>query len=536
MRDRLTSGLTPLQRSFQAFSTAQKTIVVLGAIALLGGGFLVFRWAATPSYAPLFTNVAAADAAAIVEQLESTGVPYELADGGSTIRVPRPQLYDTRIRLSGEGLPSQGSEGYAILDGQDLSTSQFQEQTGFKRAMEGELAKTIEAIDGVDTAVVHLALPQERIFADEQNDTTASVLVKTRAGNTLKPTQVQAVVHLVASSIEGLEPDQITVADGTGQVLSASGDGYDGMADSRSQQVIAFEERMSTSVQKMLDRVLGSGNTAVQVTADLNFDKSVTSTTRYFSDPETPPLSESALTERYTAPRDAGVGGVVGPDGQLAPDAVQEQGENTNYTKRQRTADNAVGQSVEQREAAPGSVESLHVGVVLDSRATGAVDPEQVRTLISSGLGIDEERGDTVDVSALPFDRSAEDKAAEALAAAEAADEKAELMSMLRTAGLVLLVLLLALGAWLRSRRRDKARLQATSYVVDQLRREPPAIEREPQPELEVPAMAVLEQSPTFTELPDVNATVRGEIASLVERQPEEVAQLLRGWLVEKGA
>lgn len=536
MRERISSGFVPLQRNFQAFSTAQKTIAVMGAVALLIGGFLVFRWASTPAYAPLFTNVAAADAAAIVEQLEANGTPYQLADGGATIRVPRADVYDTRIRLSGEGLPSQGSEGYAILDDQDLSTSQFQEQTGFKRAMEGELAKTIGSIDGVETAVVHLALPQEQIFADEQNDTTASVLVQTRPGSPLEPQQVQAVVHLVASSIEGLEPDQVTVADGTGRVLSASGDGFDGMADTRSQQVTAFEERMSTSVQSMLDRVLGAGNTAVQVTAALNFDKAVTNSTRYFSDPELPPLSETELTERYTAPVAPGIGGVVGPDGQLDPNAAGNQaGENTNYNKRQRTSDNAVGQTVEQREAAPGSVDSLHVGVVLDQQALGGVAPEEVQALITSALGINADRGDTVEVSVMPFDRSAEEAAKDALAAASAADKQAELMSMLRTAGLVVLVLLLAMGAWLRNRKRDKARHQATNYVVEQLRRQPAELEPQHAPELE-PAMAVLAQTPAFTELPDVTASTRGEIAALVERQPEEVAQLLRGWLVEQGS
>ena len=534
MRDRLNDTLVPLRRNFESFTTAQKAIAVAGALALVIGGFLVFRWAATPAYAPLFTNLASADAAAVVESLDASGTPYELGDGGATILVPRPDVYDTRIKLSGEGLPTESSEGYAILDGQDLSTSAFQEQTGFKRAMEGELASTIEAIDGVETAVVHLALPQEKIFADEQDATTASVLIQSRPGGTLSPGQVQAVVHLVASSVEGLDPDQVTVADGTGTVLSTSGDDFNGMADTRSQQVVAFETRMSESVQEMLDRVLGVGNTAVQVTADLNFDKAVINTKRYFSDPQNPPLSETNQTERYTAPNNPALGGVVGPDGQLAPGAGGGQGENTNYTKKQSTSDNAVGETVEEREAAPGGVDSLHVGVVIDTEALGAVGVDEVQALIASGIGVDEKRGDTVEVTSMPFDRSAEQAAAEALTAAQAADKRAALMSMLRTGGLVLLVVLLGLGAWLRSRRRDRARLDATNYVVEQLRREPVA-QSMPEPELVAPALAVLE-SPPVTALPDVNATTRGEISALVERQPEEVAQLLRGWLVEQGS
>jgi flagellar M-ring protein FliF len=284
----------------------------------------------------------------------------------------------------------------------------------------------------------------------------------------------------------------------------------------------------------MLDRVLGAGNTAVQVTADLDFDKSVTNTTRYFSDPRNPPLSETKQTERYTAPQDPALGGVVGPDGQLAPGAGGGAGANTNYTKKQDTSDNAVGKTVEERQAAPGSVDSLHVGVVLDSAALGTVGVDQVKSLIASGVGVDEKRGDTVEVTSMPFDRGAEEAAAKALAEAQAAEKRADLMSMLRTGGLVLLIALLALGAWLRGRRRDRARLNATNYVVEQLRREP-VVERVPEPELVTPAMAVLE-APSYTELPDVNATTRGEIAALVERQPEEVAQLLRGWLVEQGS
>jgi flagellar M-ring protein FliF len=530
MRQQLTGRLQSLQRSFAAFTAGQKTIAVIGGAALLLGAILVFRWAAAPSYAPLFTNVAPADASAIVDQLESSGTPYELADGGATIMVPRADVYDTRIRLSGEGLPSQGTDGYALLDNQDLSTSQFQEQTGYKRAMEGELEKTIEALDPVDTAVVHIAMPQQELFAEDQKPTTASVLVGTRPGTTLDPGQVQAVVHLVASSIEGLDPDNVTLADSTGKVLSASGDASDLVADSRAQQVDAFETQMTGSVQGLLDRVLGAGNTAVQVTADLNFDQTVTDTTRYFNDPDGIPLSNTSMTETYTAPDGAdGTGGVVGPDGQLDPEAAA-QGPGTTYKKKQSTSDNAVGQSVEHREAAPGSVESLHVGIVLDDTAKTGVTPQQVQALVTSALGIDQARGDTVEVTAMPFDRTAEKAAQQQLKAAQDAESQAQLMSMLKTGGLVLLVGAILLLAWLRGRKKQKLREQATSYVVEQIRQrqEPPQIDP-------VEAVPALEPGPTPApdEAHRLQIAARDEIAALVERQPDEVAALLRGWLVE---
>ena len=306
MRQQLTSSLQNLQRTFSAFTAGQKTVAIIGGLALVLAGVMVFRWASTPSYAPLFTGMAPADASAVIDQLEAQGTPYQLADGGNTIMVPRDQVYDARIQLSGEGLPSAGTDGYALLDNQSLSTSQFQEQTSYKRAIEGELEKTIEALDAVQTAVVHVALPQEKLFESDDTPTTASVLLQTSPGNTLESGQVQAVVHLVASSVEGLDPKQVTVSDSTGQVLSAAGDAAATIGDARAQQVKAFEDRMGGSVAETLDRVLGPGNSAVQVTADLNFDETTTQTTRYFTDPDAVPLKDSTTTETYNAPGGAG--------------------------------------------------------------------------------------------------------------------------------------------------------------------------------------------------------------------------------------
>jgi flagellar M-ring protein FliF len=330
---------------------------------------------------------------------------------------------------------------------------------------------------------------------------------------------------LVASSVEGLDPKQVTVSDSTGQVLSAAGDDAATLGNTRAQQVEEFEQRMGRSVTSMLDKVVGAGNTAVQVTADLNFDQTTTQTTRYFTDPEQVPLSDTTMTETYTAPgggADAQAGGVVGPDGRLNPNAAGGDGA-TAYKKKQRTSDNAVGQSVEHREAAPGNVESLHVGVVMDTRALAAVDVADVEELVTSALGIDAERGDTVEVTSMPFDRTGEEAAAEALAAAQAADERAELMSMAKTGGLVLALMMVLLLAWRQSKKRAQQRDQATTYVVEQLRRNNEAVTAAaPAPELP-PALEALE----------LKMAARDEISALVEKQPEDVAQLLRGWLVE---
>ncbi len=528
MRQQITGRLQGLQRTFAAFTPGQKTIAVIGGLALLLAGVMVFRWASTPAYAPLFTNIAPADASAVVDKLNSAGTPYQLADGGNTILVPQSDVYATRIQLSGEGLPSKSTDGYSLLDNQSLSTSQFQEQTSYKRAIEGEMEKTIEALDSVDTAIVHIAMPQQQLFQSQQQPTTASVLVAVHPGMTLTTEQVQAIVHLVASSVEGLDPKQVTVTDSAGNVLSTAGTGIDSVASTRDQEVKAFEDRMTGSVTSMLDRVVGPGNSAVDVNADLNFDQTSTHTIRYFTTPNAIPLSASVTTEKYKAPGGAGGianGGVVGPDGQLLQSGTTVPGGATQYQKQEHTSDNAVGQVVEQREAAPGNVQALHVGIVLDSSAPNGKNPAAVQQLVSAALGINPKRGDTVTVTSMPFDHSQQQAAAAALAAAQKADSQAKMFSMARTAGLVLLVAVIFLLAWRRSRTRDKLREQAPPYVVEQLRREP------------APATAVLPPVPaaelTGPDQGDLRIAARDEIAALVERQPEEVAQLLRGWLVD---
>jgi flagellar M-ring protein FliF len=526
MKDNVARYLGRVQSTFLGFTPGQKVVAVIGTGALLLAGFMVFKWAAAPSYAPLFSSLASSDASAVIEELDAQGVPYKLSNGGNTILVPREQVYSTRISLSGEGLPTASEGGYSLLDDQSLSTSQFQEQTSFKRAMEGELSNTIEAIDSVETAVVHLAMPAKQVFSDEQDPTTASVLVQTRAGTTLEPEQVQAVVNLVSSSVDGLKEDAVTVADSTGKVLSAPG-GSSGSGSTQSQQVEDFQNRLNAQVQTMLDRVIGAGNTAVQVTANLSFDKSVSESTRYFGNADTA-LSESESTEILEgAEPDAGVGGVVGPDGQMDTTTTDPA---SSYEKSERTSDNAVDQVIEHVEAAPGGVESLHVGIVLDTRALMGRDPTDVQNLVASSLGIDPERGDTIEVSAMPFDRTAEAAAVEELEASQAADKKAETMSLIRNGGLVGIVALMVLVAWIQARRRAKARAEATSYVVEQLRRD--ALDRQQhQAALEAapnPALLALESAEM-----DASAEIRGEIAALVERQPEDVAALLRGWLVD---
>jgi flagellar M-ring protein FliF len=526
MRDRMMGALARARETFSDFTVGQKAVAVIGTAALLIGAVMVFRWVSTPSYAPLYSDLSGSDASAVVDELDSEGVSYKLTNGGSTIMVPKSDVYSTRIALNGKGLPSSDAGGYSLLDNQGLSTSDFQEQTDFKRAMEGELDKTIEAMDGIDTAVVHLALPEKQVFAEQQDPATASVLVATTPGVTLTSEQVQAIVHLVASSVTGLDPKNVTVTDSAGDVLSAAGDTVDSMANTRSQEVQAFEQQEQNAVQSILDRIVGPGNSRVLVTADLDFDKTLTNTTRYFNTPKNVALRASEDLEKYKGSATGTAGGVVGPDGQLDPNATTTTGsaKGNGYLHKQTTSDNAVDTVHEQREAAPGGIKSLHVAVAVDTQSLHGITPNQIQSMIDSGLGINTKRGDQSTVETMPFDTSQAKAAAAALAASQKAAAKSAMMANVKTGGMALVVVAILVLAWLRGRKRRKVRDEATQYVVEQIRRR-----NEPPPLPPAPAAAELEPGDPA----QLRAAARDEIAAMVERQPEEVAQLLRGWLVE---
>ncbi|GAA1907705.1 flagellar basal-body MS-ring/collar protein FliF [Lapillicoccus jejuensis] len=521
---------------FRAFTPGQKVTAILGTAALLFGAVLLYGWVSAPQYAPLFTNMSPKDASAVVAKLDAQGTKYQISGGGGTILVPQDEVYKDRIALSGDGLPSGADGGYSLLDNQSLSTSDFQQQVTYKRAMEGELSKTLGAMDGVSAAVVHLALPSKQVFSDTQDPTTASVLLDVKPGVTLDDTQVQAVVHLVASSIDGLDPAKVTVADQAGHLLSSPTDaGAGGLAAAtRDKQTTAFEAAQTQRIQAILDRVVGPGNGTVQVSADLNYDQATSSSTTYKkADPNGLSTSQTTTSEDYKGAGGTGAGssgaGIVGPDGQLQTGSVGTTGTSSGqstYSKKSATSDQALDTTVTNTVVAPGTVKSLHVGIVLDQRKVGSVDVNALQQSIASAVGYDTKRGDTMSLAQLPFDRSSEKAAAAELAAQTAADQQAQLMGYVKTGLPVLLLAVLLLVGWLRARKRAKAREEATEYVVGQLREE--AALRA--------AMArdLADAAPARDRGVDEDEALRRELESLVEGQPEDVASLLRGWLVER--
>jgi flagellar M-ring protein FliF len=528
MADRLPAPVRKIGDTFKSFTPGQKAVTILAVLALIIGGYFFATWASKPSYAPLFSNLSSKDASAIVESLQGTGTPYELANGGATIMVPKDKVYDLRLQLSGEGLPGESETGYALLDQQGITTSDFMQHTNYQRALEGELSNTIKAIDGVEAATVHLVIPQKDVFADDQDKTTASVLVQSSAAKPLSSQQVEAIVHLVASSVEGLDPTQVTVAGADGKILSAGGGaaiatGGDSGADS---QTAAFQSRLSSSLQNMLDSVVGPGHAVVTTTAELDFDQTQTTTESYSSDPTVAALSESIQREAYNGGQNA-AGGVLGPDNVQVPNGTSTSGTGQ-YENSNTVRNNAVNKINETRNNAPGAIKRLNVAVLLDSTTAGTVDSAQVQQLVSVAAGIDATRGDSVAVAAMPFDTSAATAAKDALAASAAAEKSAKQTSLIKTAAMALVILILIFLAW-RASRRAKKRKALSPTELAHLQQMQSALEQQRLGELNTsipnPAIDAINREEEARE------ERQREIEQMVEDQPEEMAALLRGWL-----
>jgi flagellar M-ring protein FliF len=527
MKSALAGTLERARSTFATISLGQKVVIGLLLVGLLLGGFFFFRWITAPTQAPLFSNLASADASAIVDELNAAGVAYELADGGQTIMVAKDAVYDLRLTMSGKGLPAGQDTGYALLDEQGITTSEFQQQVTYQRALEGELSKTLEALAGVRSAVVHVALPEDEVFVTDQAEPTASVLLDLTPGTALSGEQIQSVTNLVSSSVQGMDPEQVTVTDATGQLLASPGTGVTAAAgDARSQVEQQTEARLKANAEAILSQVVGPGRAVVSVRADVDLDQRQSTSETYTYTDGTPPLSSSSTTEDYNG-GGVPVGGVLGPENM--PDAAGTVGAgDSSYQKESTVENNAVDKTTTTEEAAPGTINRLTVSVVMDQAIAGNLNQQQIRDLVGNAVGLDDARGDDITVAAMPFDTTAADAAAAEMEAAREAEASEQMWSMIRTGGIAAGIALVVLLVWLRSRRRGEIEeeyepLELSDDMLAELER--------------LRVQSIREEALVDTRAQELEAAerqkVRGEISTMVSERPDEVAAMLRGWLSE---
>ncbi|KHL02412.1 flagellar basal-body MS-ring/collar protein FliF [Sinomonas humi] len=523
----------------QGFTVGQRTVAIIGIAVLALGAFALVSWLTKPSYAPLFTGLQSSDASAVVQQLGKDNVPYQLTDGGSTILVPQDKVYDERLKAASAGLPSAPATGYSLLDKMGVTSSQFQQDVTYKRAIEGELATTISHLDGVKSASVQLAIPDKTVFTSQQTDPTASVFIETQPGVTLTSDKVDAIVHLTSASMPGMKATDVSVVDSQGNVLSAVGTG---MTGNSSKLASDYQQQTQSAVQAVLDRVLGPGNATVAVIPDVDQQSAQQTSETFSSANNTAPLSQSTTTEKYTGTGASGASGVLGPDNIAVPSGTSTAGPGGNgtYDSTTDTKDNAIDKVTEDRTIPAGALKKQSVSVAINQSAAQGLNLQNINSLVSAAAGIDAKRGDVLSVQIVPFSTAAADQAKAALAqqqADDAAKAQQAMWTNIMWAGIALLALIaVALFAWLRARRaaiREPLDLGG-SIVFDELPE--PAV-------IEAPTTVAL---PTIAEpvpaLPDPGAEVldaerrRAQVDRLGGTDPQKTAEFLRGLMDESRA
>jgi len=388
----------------------------MGAVtlALVGFfGFVIMR-VTTPPMTTLFTDLTYEDSSAIIKDLERQGITYEMKNDGSVIMVPKDKVTRLRMKLAEGGLPKGGSIGYEIFDKSDaLGSTSFVQNINHLRALEGELARTIKAIDRIQAARVHLVLPERPLFSRETPEPSASIVLRVRGA--LEPQQVRAIRHIVASAVNGMKAQRVSIVDEAGQLLAngaagdAAGDG--GSGDERRS---SFEKRMRDQVEAIVSSVVGSGRARVQLSADFDYNK-ITQTSDKF-DPEGRVLRSSQSREESAATANANDGQVTvnnelpGAQGQgggsTAKDQSKKSEEINNYEISRVT-------KTEVTEA--GRVNRISVAVLVDGSyskndkgeltyaARPKEDLDRIATLVRSAIGFDQKRGDQVEIVNLRF-------------------------------------------------------------------------------------------------------------------------------------
>ncbi|MBI9114571.1 flagellar basal-body MS-ring/collar protein FliF [Sanguibacter suaedae] len=528
MPQQISSAFGRLLASVREFTVAQRTLALIGAAVLVLGLVALSTWMTRPQFSPLYTDLAPADASAIVDQLTTEGVVYELTNGGTTVMVPTDRVYDMRLKVAASGVSPTADGGYSLLDDMGMTSSEFQQDVTYKRALEGEIAATISAMSGVELATVKLAMPEETVFVAETADPTASVFVQTKSGVSLTEDQVQSIVHLVSASVEGMATTDVAVIDSTGTVLSAVG-GAGAAGTSSNKQTLAYEERVAQSIQSMLDPIVGPGRAVVSVTADLDYD-ATERTEEVFEAPEdVPALTERSTVEEYTGNGNAATG-VLGPDNIAVPaNGANGTGEYRNETSE---SNNAVNKVTEHTVTAPGTVRRQSVSVAVDQAAAGAVNMAELEAMVAAAAGIDAERGDVVTVARLAFDTAGAEAAQTALeeaAAIEAEQAAADRMRMMIITGGVLLALIVLAIIIARSRRKKEDPRETLDLGELQLLEEARALQAAEAAADQLPELPQAVEGPTDEQL--AIERKRSDVADLVDEQPEQVAELLRGWM-----
>lgn len=526
LKDRVAS----LSVRIRGMSKPALILIATTLVAALGLAAWLGVRASSEPYAVLFGRLSPEDAASVAEKLKEMKAPYKVGDAG-TIEVPESRVHELRLEVAGAGLPRGGGVGFESFDKMKLGATEFEQQVMFRRAMEGELARTITSVSAIESARVHLVLPEKSVFVQKRELGSASVIVKLQPGRDLGPQEIGAIVHLVSSAVPGLAADRVTLATTEGALLRKPKSGAPGadidIPEDASASTRSLETSLEERVKTMLDKVLGAGHADVKVRAEMDFSQ-VERTEDKFKPKATALRSEELLIERTGGGEGDTVAGVPGAESNLPTGDGDTEAEETTatpgVTRRQHTRNFEVDRVTEKRVNRVSTLKRLTVAVAVDgisgvddagARTVSLRDPEeleQIEKLVRSAVGADDRREDLVTVECIPFSFDAAEAAgaapeAPAIAAATStldAYKKHAPYAVGGAIGLAAIVMLLTVR-----RARKKARERASLALLTA-----------------TPVEKLLAAEPVIPAL-----SARSEALRRAEEDPATAALVIRHWL-----
>ena len=554
-----TAGFMAQLERFRANPRLLLLVSIAAAVAVVIAALL---WARSPDYRVLYSNISDQDGGAVIAQLEQMNVPYRFSNTGGAIMVPADKVHDARLKLAQQGLPKGGAVGFELLDKEKFGISQFSEQVNYQRALEGELARTMETLGPVRNARVHLAIPKPSLFVREQKQPTASVTLNLYPGRAMDNGQVSAIAYMVSSAVPGLPVGNVTVVDQNGRLLTQSGGDEQSLNASQLKYVAEVEADYQQRIQSILAPMLGSQNVHAQVTAQVDFSTHEQTAEQY--QPNNSP-DKMALRSRQTSQsQQAGMGSVGGVPGALsnqpAPPpsapietpAAQGQGNanagnnnaaagnNTQTTtqtgpynnRSDETANYEVDRTLTHTKRGKGAIERLSVAVVVNytndeegkAVALTQAQMDQINQLVRGAMGYSEDRGDHLSVVNSPFSDNSEFNVELPFW------QQDRFFDQMMTAARYLLVLLVVFLLWRMGirpqleKQRELTRLRIEAEKEAQ-KAKPEAPRQNTRAELEESARAQLR---TETEIHSQN------IRNMADQEPQVIALVIRQWITKE--
>jgi len=542
-------------------SSVQRGVLV--GLSVLGLILMVVfvNWARTPDYAVAFRDLEESEAGLIVEKLQEKEIPYRLGSGGS-ILVPRSSVYDVRLAMAREGLPKGGTIGFELFDGTSLGMTEFSQSVNYRRALEGELARTISSLDAVEQARVHLVLPKKSLYVSQQAEPTASIMLALAPGASVTQEQVRSIRYLVAASVEGLNPESLTIVDTAGNTL-ASGTGtaaeHELAVELTSQQIQAqrsYEQAMEAELQAMLEQLVGPGKVIVQASVQMDWNQIETVRETYSPGPDSGEavLRSSHETHEVYSGTLPTTGGIPGTASNLPPETGSVvtttllEGSGRAYERRDVLHNYEVSRVESISSNAPGEVQRVSVSVLLDD-IEDAQQLADIEEAVKAAVGLDQERGDVICVKTLPFDRTFYEQEAEAMDEAHKYDMYVTVGKWGGLALFVVVSLLYVRG--MLNKLRPPAVAMRTAPVATlegqagggyplpalgdgQLTRLDLASEAGGEDQEEVGLESARELDAVAKTAEQARRRIQRQVAMIADRDPETIAAVIREWIARQ--